>query len=94
MSDVREAIESARQIVRTALDSNPAVLAVLEAKADSWVHRLIPAIAAALDAARAAEREACAVVAEAFGLTTGQRTYAWSAEQSARIAAAIRARGE
>jgi hypothetical protein len=46
-------VARAREIIRTALDASPAIHAVLEAKADSWVHRLIPAIAQALAAARA-----------------------------------------
>jgi len=44
---------AAQEIIREALGTNPAVLAVLEAKADSWVHRLIPAVATALATVRA-----------------------------------------
>ena len=44
----------ARKIIRAALGSSPSVLAVLEAKADSWVHRLVPELATALQAEYAA----------------------------------------
>jgi hypothetical protein len=53
-----DAAAKAREIVQAALGSSPVVLAVLEAKADSWVHRLVPAIATALTAAYAAGAQA------------------------------------
>ena len=48
---------AAREIIRETLNSTPAVISLLEEKEDSWVHRLVPAIATGLQAAYQAGRE-------------------------------------